>query len=81
MIWQFLTEFLIVGAVAGAVAPGVGSVEGIDCFLAQGFRQFLQCCRLRASKEDLAVTVADDSIGVVLIDGFQLGPCLQDQAG
>ena len=43
--------------------------------------QFLQCCRLRAAKEDLAVAVADDGIGVVLIDGFELASCLQHQAG
>ena len=78
---QLLAELLIVGAVTGAVSPGVGSIEGIDRFLAQSLCQFLQCCRLRAAKEDLAVAVADDGICIVLVDGFQLAPCLQDKTG
>ena len=69
---QVLSELLIVCSVTGTVASGVGSIEGIDRFLAQGFCQFLQCRRLRASKEDLAVAVADDGIGVVFINRFEL---------
>ena len=52
---QLLPELLVVCPVAGTVSPGIGSIKGIDRFLAQGFCQFLQCCRLRAAKEDLAV--------------------------
>ena len=69
---QFFSNFAVIGSVAGTVAPGVGSVEGVDGFLAQRLRQFLQGGRFRSAKEDLAVAVADDGIGIVLVYGFEL---------
>ena len=78
---QVFAELLVVHAVARAVASGIRSVKGINGFLAQGLRKFLQCGRLRSAEEDLGVHVADDGIGIVLVDCLQLGPCLQHQAG
>lgn len=52
-----------------------------DRFLAEGFGKFLQSGRFRAAQEDLAVHVADDGIGIVLVNGLQLRPGLQHQAG
>ncbi len=43
--------------------------------------QLLEGSRFLAAQEDGGIHVADDGIGVVLVDGFQLGLCLQHQTG
>ena len=47
--------------------------------LAEGCRQFLECCRLLAAEENARVTVADDRIGVILIQCLQLALRLKDE--
>jgi len=68
-------------AVAGAVATGVRGVEGVDGLFAQHLRKVFQGGGFGASEEDLAVHVAHDGIGIVLVDGFQLTFRLQNKAG
>ena len=77
---QLFPKLLVVCAVAGAVAAGIGGVVGVDGLLPEGFRQFLQRRRFGTAEEYLGVHVANDGVSVVLVDRFQLGPCLQHQA-
>ena len=68
-------------AVAGAVATGVRGVERINRFFTQHFGQVFQSGRLTAAQKYLAVHVAHDGVGIVLVDGFQLASRLQNKAG
>ena len=76
-----MTEFLIVGAIAWAIATGIGIVVAVDGFLAECFGKIFQGGRLTAAQKYLTVHVAHDGICVVLVDGFQLASCLQNKAG
>ena len=76
-----MSKFLVVGAIAWAIATGIGIVVAVDGFLAQHFRQVFQGGRLAAAEENLAVHVAHDGICVVLVDSFQLASRLQNKAG
>ena len=74
-----MTEFLIVGAIAWAIAAGIGIVVAVDGFLAECFGKIFQGSRLAATQKYLAVHVAHDGIRIILVDGFQLAAGLQDQ--
>ena len=76
-----MTEFLIVGAIAWAIAAGIGIVVAVDGFLAECFGKIFQGGRLTAAEENLAVHVAHDGVRIVLVDGFQLASRLQNKAG
>ena len=76
-----MAGFLIRCAVAGAVATGVRCVIKVDRLFPERCGQFLEGCVLRTAQEDLAVHVANDGIGVVLVQCFELRLCLQHQAG
>ena len=76
-----MTEFLIVGAIAWAIATGIGIVAAVDGFLAECFGKIFQGGRLTAAQKYLTVHVAHDGICVVLVDGFQLASRLQNKAG
>ena len=76
-----MAGFLVRCAIAGAVATGVRCVVEVDCLFPKRCGQFLEGCVFGAAQKDLAVHVADDGIGVVLIQRFQLALCLQHQAG
>ena len=76
---KFVTEFLIVGAIAWAIATSIGTVVTVDGFLAECFGKIFQGGRLAATEKNLAVHVAHDGIRIVLVDGFQLAAGLQDQ--
>ena len=66
----------------GGFPPTVlAGVVGVDGFLAQHGGQLLEGSRFLAAQEDGGIHVADDGIGVVLVDSFELGLCLQHQAG
>ena len=78
---KFMASFLKRGAITGAVAAGVRCVVHINGFLAKCSRKFLEGCVLRPAQKDLAVHVANDGVGVVLIQRFELRLCLQHQAG
>ena len=68
-------------AVTGAIATGVRGVECVDGLFSQHFRQVFQSGRLTAAQKYLAVHVAHDGVGIVLVDGFQLASRLQNKAG
>ena len=74
-----MAEFLIVGSIAWAIATGIGIVVAVDGFLAECFGKIFQGGRLTAAEEDLRIHIADNSVGVVLVDGFQLAAGLQNQ--
>lgn len=74
-----MAEFLIVGAIAWAIATGVRIVVAVDGFLAECFGKIFQGGRLAAAEENLAVHVAHDGIRIILVDGFQLAAGLQNQ--
>ena len=76
---KFVAEFLIVGAIAWAIATGIRIVVAVDGFLAECFGKIFQGGRLAATEENLAVHVAHDGIRIILVDGFQLAAGLQDQ--
>ena len=65
----------------GFPSTTLAGVIGVDGFLAQHGGQLLEGCRLLAAKKDRGIHVADDGIGIVLVDGFQLGLRLQYQTG
>ena len=77
---KFMTEFLIVGAIAWAIAAGIRIVVAVDGFLAECFGKIFQGGRLAAAEENLAVHVAHDGIRIILVDGFQLASGLQHKA-
>ena len=62
-------------------APIFGLIEAVNGLLAQSGVQVLEGGGLRAAQEEGGIAVADDSIGIVLVDGFELALGLQDQAG
>lgn len=64
-----MTEFLIVGAIAWAIAAGIGIVVAVDGFLAECFGKIFQGSRLAATQKYLAVHVAHDGIRIILVDG------------
>lgn len=76
---ELVAEFLVVGAIAWAIATGIGIVVAVDGFLAECFGKIFQSGGFAATKENLAVHVAHDGIGIVLVDGFQLAAGLQNQ--
>ena len=76
---KFVAEFLIVGAIAWAIATGIGIVVAVDGFLAECFGKIFQGSRLAATQKYLTVHVAHDGIRIILVDGFQLAAGLQNQ--
>ena len=67
-----MAEFLIVGSIAWAIATGIRIVVAVDGFLAECFGKIFQGGRLAAAEKDLRIHIADNGVGVVLVDGFQL---------
>ena len=66
----------------GSFPPtALSGVVGVNGFLAQHGGQLLEGSRLLAAQENGGIHIADDGIGVVLVDGFQLALRLQDQTG
>ena len=78
---KLFAELLVVERVGGFPPTVLAGVVGVDGLLAQHSGQLLEGGRLLAAKEDRGIHVADDGIGVVLVDGFELGLCLQHQTG
>lgn len=77
---EFLAELLIIEAVGYFLSPAFPCVERIDRFLSELGAQFLECRRFNASQKNVAVTVADNGIAVVLVNGLELGLGLQYEA-
>ena len=65
----------------GFPPTALAGVVGVDGLLAQHGGQLLEGSRFLAAQEDGGIHVADDGIGVVLVDSFQLGLRLQYQTG
>ena len=78
---KVFAQLLIVQAVADLAPAALAGVEGIDGLLAQRLVQLLQRGRLLTAQEQGGIAVADDGIGAVLIQRFQLGLRLKHQAG
>ena len=62
-------------------APTLAGVVGVDGLLAKRLAQLLERARLRAAEEQAGVTVADDGVGVVLVERLELALRLQHEAG
>src|SRR5699024_4619827 len=78
---KIFAELLVVERVGGFPPTVLAGVVGVDGFLAQHGGQLLEGSRFLAAQEDGGIHVADDGIGVVLVDSFQLGLRLQYQTG
>ena len=78
---KLMTKFLVVGAVAGAVAASIRIVEAINRLLAKCLGQFFQRGRFIAAQKDLRIHVANDGISIVFVDSLELAAGLQDQTG
>ena len=76
---QFFTELLVVERVGSLPPTALAGVERIDGLLAQHGSQLLEGGRLLAAQEDGGIHVANDGVGVVLVDGFELALRLQYQ--
>ena len=62
-------------------ASALAGVVGVDGLLAQRLAQLLERARLRAAEEQAGVAVADDGVGVVLVERLELALRLQHEAG
>ena len=78
---KLFAELLVVERVGGFPPTVLAGVVGVDGFLAQHGGQLLEGSRFLAAQEDGGIHVADDGVGVVLVNGFELGLCLQYQTG
>ncbi len=76
-----MAGLLIISAVGGAIATGIGGIEHINRLFTQRCVQLFQRGRLGTSQKELGVHIADDGVSVIFIDGFQLASGLQNQAG
>ena len=76
---KLLAQFLIVEGMGNLPAPALTRVEGVDCFFPKRSGQLLQGGRLLAAQKNGGVHVADDGVGIVLVDCFELGLGLQHQ--
>ena len=69
---QFLTDLLVVQPVGIVGGSGFRSVVEINRLLAKHFTQLFQSGFLLAAEEERRVTVADNGIGCILVDGLEL---------
>ena len=72
---------LVVEAVGGLPPPALTGVIEVNGLLAQRSVQVLEGGGLRAAQEERGITIAQNGVGIVLVDGFELALSLQDQAG
>ena len=70
---KVFAELLIVQAMRYFASAAFAGVIGVDCFLAERLIQFFQRSRLFAAEKNTAVAVADDGVGIVLVQRFELG--------
>ena len=78
---ELAPELLVVERVRRLPAAALAGVVGVDGLLAQRLAQFLERARLRAAEEQAGVAVADDGVGVVLVECLELALRLQHEAG
>lgn len=78
---ELAPELLVVERVRRLPAAALAGVVGVDGLLAQRLAQLLERARLRAAEEQAGVAVADDGVGVVLVERLELRLRLQHEAG
>ena len=78
---ELAPELLVVQAVRRLTPTRFTRVVGVDGLLAQRLAQFLERARLRAAEEQAGIAVADDGVGVVLVERLELALRLQHEAG
>ena len=78
---ELAPELLVVQAVRRLPAPALAGIVGVDCLLAKQLAQLLERARLRAAEEQAGIAVADDGVGVVLVERLELRLRLQHEAG
>ena len=76
---KLLAQCLIVEGMGNLPPTALPGVHDINRFFPQCCRQFLQGGRLFAAQKNGGVHVADDGIGIVLVDCLELGLGLQHQ--
>lgn len=62
-------------------AAALAGVVGVYGLAAQRLAQFLERARLRAAEEQAGIAVADDGVGVVLVERLELALRLQHETG
>ena len=67
-----MPHLLIIQAVGLLPSAALTGIVSVDRLLTENLVQVLQRGCFRSAKENLAVAVTDNGIGVVLVDGFQL---------
>ena len=78
---QLAPELLVVQAVRRLPAAALAGVVGVYGLAAQRLAQLLERARLRAAEEQAGIAVADDGVGVVLVERLELALRLQHEAG
>ena len=78
---ELAPELLVVERVRRLPAARFTRVVGVDGLLAKRLAQLLERARLRAAEEQAGVAVADDGVGVVLVERLELALRLQHEAG
>ena len=78
---KVFAQLLIVQAVGYLPSTALAGVEGVDGLFPQRLIQLLQRTGLLAAQKDGAVAVADNGVGVVLVQRLQLALGLQDETG
>ena len=62
-----MAEFLVVGAIAWAIATGIRIVVAVDGFLAECFGKIFQGGGFAAAEENLAVHIAHNGIFMLFV--------------
>ena len=78
---ELAPELLVVQAVRRLPAPALAGVVGVYGLAAQRLAQLLERAWLRAAEEQAGIAVADDGVGVVLVERLELALRLQHEAG
>ena len=78
---QLAPELLVVQAVRRLPAAALAGVVGVYGLAAQRLAQLLERARLRAAEEQAGIAVADDGVGVVLVERLELALRLQHETG
>ena len=67
---KLLTELLEVQPVGHLASSVFAFIKAVDCFLTQDFGDFFECGFLLAAEEQHSITVADNGICVIFVNGF-----------
>ena len=67
---KLLTELLEVQPVGHLASSVFAFIKAVDCFLTQDFRDFFERRFLLAAEKQHSITVADNGICVIFVNGF-----------